>query len=98
MRARFEKAGEIVKIKSGVGVSTTGQDMSGLDFVIEDWWENIAGCSWLFANGNPAAIEYAIRNACYGDNNNVPLLSGDVLYGKVGPFGHLFHINELELG
>ena len=96
MREKFYKAGETVKIKQGVGEGNTG-DMSGQDFVIEDWWENIAGRSWMFCNGNPACLEYAIRSAFYGDNNGVPTFSNDVLYGKVGPFGHLFHVNELEL-
>lgn len=49
------------------------------------------------ADGNPAALEYAIRSAKYGDNNNVPLFGDDVVYGKIGPFGHIFHVNELEI-
>lgn len=97
MRSRFEKAGNTVKIKSGVGISSFGQEMSGADFRIEDWCENVLGCSWVDANGNPAALEYAMRTGFNGRNNNVPMLSNDVLYGKVGPFGHLFHVNELEL-
>lgn len=59
--------------------------------------KNVFGCSWLDANGNPAALEYALRIGFYGENNNVNLFSEDVLYGKVGYFGHLFHVNELEL-
>lgn len=97
MRDKFIHAGETVKVKSGVGISSFGQDMSGSDFVIEDWCENILGCSWMDANGNPAALEYAIRSGFFGRNNDVPEFSNDVVYGKVGPFGHLFHINELEL-
>ncbi len=42
--------------------------------------------------------EYAVRSATFGKNNNVPMFSNDVLYGKVGMFGHLIHVNELELG
>ena len=49
------------------------------------------------ANGNPAALEYAIRHTKYGDNNHVPLLGNDVVYGKIGAFGHIFHVNELEI-
>mgnify|MGYP000103733765 CR=1 FL=1 len=97
MREKFKYAGQKVKIKQGVGISSFGQDMSGQDFVIEDWWENVGGCSWMNANGNPAALEYAIRHAQYGTNNKVPLLSNDVLYGKIGLFGHIFHVNELEI-
>lgn len=97
MRTRFKKAGEIVKIKQGVGHALQGYAMDGMDFVIEDWWQNVAGCSWMEANGNLAALEYAIRIGKNGDNNNVPIISNDVLYGKIDGFGHLFHVNELEL-
>lgn len=54
-------------------------------------------CSWTNANGNPAALEYAIRTSFFGDNNDVPVFSDDVLYGKIDGLGHLFHLNELEL-
>ena len=95
MRERFKYAGETVKIKSGVGCGIQCGDMSGKDFTVEDWCENVMRCSWMKANGNPAAIEYAIRHSACGENNNVPLLSNDVVYGKIGSLGHLFHVNEL---
>ena len=97
MREKFKYAGQKVKIKQGVGISSFGQDMSVHDFAIEDWWENVGGCSWMNANGNPAALEYAIRHTKYGENNNVPLLGNDVVYGKIGLLGHIFHVNELEI-
>lgn len=99
MRDKFIHAGKTVKVKNGVGINTFGQDMSGADFVIEDWCENVLGCSWMNANGNPAALEYAMRTGLNNDENRpyVPIFSNDVVYGKVGPFGHLFHINELML-
>lgn len=49
------------------------------------------------SNGNPAALEYAVRSAFNGENNSVPAFDGDVLYGKIGAFGHIFHVNELEI-
>ncbi len=64
MREKFKYAGQTVKTKQGVGISSFGQDMSA---------------------------------AKYGDNNNVPLFGDDVVYGKIGPFGHIFHVNELEI-
>ena len=97
MREKFKYAGKTVKIKNGVGNGLQVDDMSGMDFAIEDWCENVLGCSWMFANGNPAALEYAVRSSKYGSNNNVPAFSDDVVYGKVGILGHLFHVNELEL-
>lgn len=97
MREKFKYAGHTVKTKQGVGINSFGQDMSGQDFVIEDWWENVAGYSWMSANGNPADWEYAIRIEKYGNSNNVPIFSNDVVYGKIGVFGHIFHVNELEI-
>lgn len=97
MREKFKYAGQTVKTKQGVGISSFGQDMSVQDFAIEGWWENVGGCSWMSATGNPAALEYAIRHTECGANNNVPLLGNDVVYGKIGLFGHIFHVNELEI-
>lgn len=97
MREKFKFAGKTVKIKDGVRKGLQVGNMSGMDFVIEDWCENALGCHWRCANGNPAAIEYAVRSAFNGAKNNVPIFSNDVLYGKVCGLGHLFHVNELEL-
>lgn len=97
MKEKSKYAGQTLKIKQGVGINSFRQDMSGLDFSVEDWCENVLGCYWGNANGNPAALEYAMRSAFNGKNNGVPTFSNDVLYGKVGGFAHLFHINELEL-
>ncbi len=83
-------AGQTVKIKQGIK-GRHGVDLGGQDFVVEDWWENVYGRSWMFANGNPAALEYAIRSG-----GTVPI-DNEVLYGKVGLFGILFHVSELEL-
>ena len=97
MREKFKYAGQTVKTKQGVGTSSFGQDMSGQDFIVEDWWENVSGCSWMNAVGNPVALEYSIRHTKYGDNNHVHLFCNDVVYGKIGPSGHIFHVNELEI-
>lgn len=97
MREKYTRCGETVKVKNGVGAGMQTDDMSGQDFIIEDWCENVLGCSWMDANGNPSAIEYSIRTAFQGKNNNVPLFSNDVLYGKIGGLGHLFHVNELNV-
>ena len=96
MREKFKYAGMEVKIKENAGLSMCGEELSGKMFRIEDWFENVIGCSWMNANGNPTALEYAMRTGLTA-NNNVPIFSNDVLYGKVGMFGHAFHVNELEL-
>lgn len=97
MRDKFKYAGKTVKVKEGVGNNTFGEDMSGMSFTIEDWAINLwHGTSWMDMNGNPAALEYAMRTGFNGRNNNVPTFSDDVLGGKIGAYSHLFHINELD--
>lgn len=61
------------------------------DYRIEDWWDRLTGGSWMNANGNMAAMGYAMRNGMSG----LPL-DDDVVYGKIGPFGHLVHISEIQ--
>lgn len=65
-------------------------DMAGQEYRVEDWWDTMTGGSWMFADGNPACLLYGMRNGTQG----LPL-DNEVLYGKVGPFGHLIHISEL---
>lgn len=81
MRKECEYAGKIVKIKA-----------TGEDYMVEDWCENVLGRSWMAADGNPAAMQYAIRAGV----NNLPI-DNDVLYGKVGCLGALYHISEIEV-
>ena len=70
-------------------------DPDGLDgnaFVVEDWWVNIAGKSWMNCNGNLACMKYAMR----GGFSGLPT-DNEVIYGKVGAFGHLVHVSELRV-
>lgn len=60
------------------------------DYRVEDWWERLTGKSWMNSDGNPAAMNYAIR--CGLDR--LPT-DDEVLYGKIGAFGHLVHVNEI---
>lgn len=58
---------------------------------IEDLCSKILGQSWMFAQGNPAALQYAMRSAMDGlptDDN--------VYYGKINGLGELVHESELE--
>jgi hypothetical protein len=64
--------------------------LNGKEFVIEDWWMNVSGKSWMFAAGNPACLKYAIRSAIA----ELPI-NNKVIYGKIGSFGHLIHESEL---
>ena len=66
-------------------------DLAGQEYRVEDWWDVVSGGSWMFAEGNPAAIQYAIRIGLAAD---VPM-NDEVLYGKVGAPGYLIHVSEL---
>lgn len=59
-------------------------------FLIEDWWDRVTGGSWMDAQGNPAALKYAMRSGFA----RLPL-DNEVVYGKVGHLGHLVHVSEL---
>lgn len=97
MRDRIEYAGQTVKIKNKVGSNLQGEDMSGKEFVIQDWAENVFGCSWINAIGLQMVMEYYIRVLFSRENNGVPLFNDDVVYGKVDGADCLFHVKELEL-
>lgn len=83
-------AGQTVTIKDGAIDPGQGCVVGGAAFKIEDWWDKITGKSWMWSNGNPAALHYAIR-AVY---NNLPF-DDEVVYGKIGSLGHLVHMSEI---
>lgn len=62
-------------------------------FRVEDWNDRVFGQSWTDLEGHPASLVYAMRSALGG----LPL-DNEVVYGKVGPFGHLVHVSEIEGG
>ncbi len=64
--------------------------LDGQEFIVEDWWINVAGRSWMSCDGNPGCLKYAIRSAMAG----LPI-DDEVVYGHVGAFGHLVHESEL---
>ena len=70
----------------------TVKTKSGHDFIVEDWWQNVFGESWMYADGNFAALQYAVHRA----EMDLPL-DNEVLYGKIGGLGVLYHVTELEL-
>lgn len=84
--------GQTIKIKKDV-MHPQVLDFGGSDFVVEDWWDRVANKSWMICDGNPACTVYAIRTGF--TMSEVPT-DNEVLYGKVGCFGHLVHISELE--
>lgn len=68
-----------------------GEGQGPEEFMIEDWWDLLTGGSWMNAEGNPAAILYAVRSAVKG----LPM-DNEVVYGKIGGLGHLVHVSELS--
>lgn len=94
-REKSPYAGMVVKTKPDVGYCpTSSRPLGDLDFRIEDWWENVAGKSWMHSEGNPAALNYAFR---IGTRNGTVPPDNEVLYGKIGMLGYLFHVSELCL-
>lgn len=85
-------AGQTVQVKfAGEGhPQIAGSADAAVSFVVEDWWDRLTGGSWMFADGNPAALVYAVRSGFSG----LPT-DDEVVYGKVGGFGHLVHVSEL---
>lgn len=62
--------------------------------IVEDWWDRLAGQSWLNMQQNPAVIIYAIR--ARQSKYSIPI-DDDVLYGKYKGMGVLVHVSELNL-
>lgn len=67
-------------------------EVNGKEAEVEDWWDspNVYGSSWMTADGNPAALMYAMRSAF----SNLPL-DNEVVYVKVDGLGMLLHESEL---
>lgn len=72
---------------AGKTVRIAGGRLAGSDYVVEDWWDRVAGRSWMHCDGNPACLEYAVASRTPIDN--------EVLYGKVGGAGKLIHISDI---
>lgn len=85
MSERTNYSGTTVRVKNVSG-RTAGVE----SYEVEGYWDEITGKSWAVSDGNPAAIKYAMRSGLAG----LPL-DDDVLYGKIGAFGHLVHVSEV---
>jgi hypothetical protein len=60
------------------------------EYRVQDWWLSVRGESWMWAQGNPACRQYAMRAVAGG----LPI-DDDVVYGKIGGLGYLVHVSEL---
>lgn len=79
-------AGKTVKLKHFV------VGYSNKDFTVADWWDRLAGRSWQVCDNSPECIHYAVRSHKAG----LPI-DDEVLYGKIGTLGYLFHVSEIDL-
>lgn len=82
-------AGKKVRLKPDVTLQMPTRAVP-TEIVVEDWWDRIAGKSWMDCEGNPACLAYAVRSGLARGP-----VDDEVVYGKVGPFGHLVHVTEL---
>ena len=78
-------------LMAGKTVTITSGEYVGNEYRVEDLWDRVYGASWMDADGNPAAMQYGIRSG-FGE---LPL-DDEVLYGKIGAFGHLVHVSEID--
>lgn len=84
-------AGQRARLRAGVTDPVRGMVTSGAEFDVEDWWDRLTGKSWTNTAGNPAAFQYGVRIFGIG---TIPL-DDEVVYGKIGAFGHLVHNSEI---
>lgn len=83
------QSGKTVKLKPAKDMEPDGI-VTDAEYRIEDYWDRVGGGSWMHAQGNPAALKYAIRSGVA----SLPL-DDDVVYGKINGLGHIMHVSEL---
>lgn len=64
----------------------------GDEYELEDWWDRLGQGSWEISYGNMACFQYVLRLM----QTQLPI-DDEVVYGKIGAFGHLIHESELDL-
>lgn len=85
-------AGREVYVGPGDHKDPQGEIVEGAVYAVEDWADRVYGTDPWMAQGNPAMLYYAVRSIAAdiggaGDPN--------IVYGKIGPFGHILHESEL---
>lgn len=75
-------AGETVVIASGT--------FEGHSFTIEDWWDRVAGESWIDCDENPTCAEYGMRAGADFDP-----LDDDVVLGHIDCAETIIHARHL---
>lgn len=75
--------GKTYKIKDG--------QFKDQNYLVEGLWIEVTGKSWMVSDGNPAAMEYAMRTGLEGDTK----FDDNVYYGHIGAFGKLIHADQI---
>lgn len=91
----FDRAGKTVKLNIKIPESdpSTGvltEELRDQEYEVKDYWDRLSSGSWMDAEGNPAALKYALRSGIAG----LPM-DDEVVYGHVGGLGHIVHVSEL---
>jgi hypothetical protein len=84
-------AGKKVQLRAGVSDPERGMVTAGAEFEVQDWWDRVSGKSWTKCPGDTAVFQYGMRIFSLG----TIALDDEVVYGKIGPYGHLVHNTEL---
>ena len=83
-------AGKTVLLNDTAQDIVQGAVIPGAKYRVENLWTEVYGKSWMISDGNPAAINYAIRVA------RTPIPNDDnVYYGKIDGLGYLVHESEI---
>ena len=77
-------------------IKTQANEIGGKEILVEDWWDRVAGKSWMNCDGNPVCLNYAMRTGLSMDIS-VPT-DNEVVYGKINGLGYLVNTVELEAG
>lgn len=69
--------------------------LKGNEYLVEGYWDELTGKSWLETDFRPAIMNYAFRTSTEKHLKEYEY-SEEVLYGKIGIYGHLVHVSEIE--
>lgn len=85
-----EFAGKYYFLNDNANDMLRGVVVPGAVYEVEGWWDVLTGGSWMDAEGNFAAMHYAMRSGFH----QIPL-DNEVLYGHIGALGHIVHVSEI---
>lgn len=80
------REGKTYRIKAG--------QFKDSEYIVEALWDKLTGKSWMVSDGNPAALEYAMRSGLEGDNH----YDDNVWYGHLRESGMGKLIHETQIG